>query len=93
MGRFTGPLKYDVIELMTKSYTHLPQEERYQIYAYKKAGFSKAAITEALSRHVSAIKRTLHRKKGKWLSATASSTVRATTPSDKAQVSSLSASP
>jgi IS30 family transposase len=49
---------------MGKSYTHVTQEERYQIYAYKKAGFSKIQIAEMLSRHVSTIKRELGRNKG-----------------------------
>ncbi|MBE0472210.1 MAG: IS30 family transposase [Methyloprofundus sp.] len=49
---------------MGKSYTHVTQEERYQIYAYKKAGFSKIRIAEMLSRHVSTIKREFGRNKG-----------------------------
>lgn len=42
----------------------LPQEERYQIYAYKKAGFSNAIVAEELDCHVSTIKRELSRNKG-----------------------------
>jgi len=49
---------------MTKHYTHLTQEERYQIHAYKKAGFSPAAIALDLSRHVSTINRELARNTG-----------------------------
>lgn len=49
---------------MGTSYIHLTQEERYQIYAYKKAGFSNTAIAEMISRHVSTIKRELCRNKG-----------------------------
>jgi len=49
---------------MTKSYTHLTQEERYQIYAYKKAGYKNAEIAQMLGRHVSTIKRELQRNTG-----------------------------
>ena len=49
---------------MTKHYTHLTQEERYQIHAYKKAGFSPAAIALELNRHVSTIHRELARNTG-----------------------------
>lgn len=49
---------------MRKSFTHLTQEERYQIYAYKKAGYSNKYIAEALSRHVSTIKREASRNSG-----------------------------
>lgn len=49
---------------MTKHYTHLTQEERYQIQAYKKAGFSPAAIAFDLNRHVSTINRELARNTG-----------------------------
>ena len=38
---------------MTKRYIHLTQDERYQIHAFKKAGFSPAAIALELNRHVS----------------------------------------
>jgi len=37
---------------MTKSYTHLTQEERYYIQAYKKAGFSNIFIADELDRDV-----------------------------------------
>ena len=49
---------------MKKSYTHLTQEERYQIYAYKKAGYGNAEIALMLDRHVSTIKRELRRNTG-----------------------------
>lgn len=49
---------------MTKSYTHLTQDERYQIHAYKKAGFSPSAIALDLNRHVSTINRELSRNTG-----------------------------
>jgi IS30 family transposase len=49
---------------MKKSYTYVTQEERYQIYAYKKARFSNIQIAEMLARHVSTIKRELGRNKG-----------------------------
>ena len=49
---------------MRKYYTHLTQEERYQIYAYKKAGFPNPLIAQELDRHVSTIKRELFRNKG-----------------------------
>jgi len=49
---------------MRKHYTHLTQEERYQIHAYKKAGFSNALIAQELGRHVSTIKRELSRNTG-----------------------------
>lgn len=49
---------------MTKSYTHLTQEERYQIYAYKKAEFTNREIAQELGRNVSTIKRELSRNRG-----------------------------
>jgi IS30 family transposase len=49
---------------MGKSYTHVTQEERCQIYTYKKAGFSKIRIAAMLSRHVSTIKLEIGRNKG-----------------------------
>jgi IS30 family transposase len=49
---------------MTKPYTQLTQEERYQIYAYKKANFSNIEIAMELGRHVSTIKRELSRNAG-----------------------------
>lgn len=49
---------------MRKHYTHLTQEERYQIYAYKKAGFSNVLIAQEVDRHVSTINRELSRNTG-----------------------------
>lgn len=49
---------------MTKPYTHLSQEERYQIWSDKKAGFSPAKIARDLDRHVSTIRRELARNSG-----------------------------
>ena len=49
---------------MKKPYTHLTQEERYQIYAYKKAGFPNVLIAQELDRDVSTIKRELSRNEG-----------------------------
>jgi len=49
---------------MNQHYTHLTQEERYQIYAYKKAGFTYQAIADELERHISTIKRELKRNQG-----------------------------
>jgi IS30 family transposase len=49
---------------MTKLYTHLTQEERYQIHAYKKAEFTNTYIAKELGRHVSMIKRELSRNTG-----------------------------
>ena len=49
---------------MTKSYSHLTQEERYHIQAYKKAGFSNIFIADELDRDVSTIKRELARNAG-----------------------------
>lgn len=49
---------------MTKLYTHLTQDERYQIFAYKKAEFSNSYIAKELSRNVSTIKRELARNSG-----------------------------
>ena len=49
---------------MRKLYTHLAQDERYQIYAYKKAGYSHTEIAKLMGRHVSTIKRELQRNTG-----------------------------
>ena len=64
VSTLTGRLKPNVRKLMRKSYTHLTQEERYQIYAYKMAGYSNTDIAEILGRHVSAIRREIHRNTG-----------------------------
>jgi IS30 family transposase len=49
---------------MRKHYTQLTQDERYQIYAYKKAGFSNDIIAQELDCHVSTIKWERPRNKG-----------------------------
>ena len=64
VSTLTGRLKHNVRQLMTKLYTHLTQEERYQIHAYKKAEFSNSFIANDLGRHVSTIKRELARNTG-----------------------------
>jgi IS30 family transposase len=50
---------------MTKFYTQLTQEERYQIHAYMKAGYGNGEIAQMLDRHVSTIRRELNRNTGK----------------------------
>jgi IS30 family transposase len=47
------------------NYTHLTQEERYQIYALKKAGVKASKIAEVLERSGSTISRELSRNWGK----------------------------
>ena len=47
------------------NYTHLTQEERYQIYALKKAGVKPGKIAEVLERSCSTISRELTRNRGK----------------------------
>ena len=47
-----------------KGYTQLTQEERYQIYALKKAGHSQQEIAKTLCRSPSTISRELRRNKG-----------------------------
>jgi IS30 family transposase len=47
------------------NYTHLTQEERYQIYALKKAGVKASKIAEVLERSGSTISRELSRNQGK----------------------------
>ena len=49
---------------MNQRYTHLTIDERYQIKAYKKAGFSNRKIALDLGRHVSTINRELRRNQG-----------------------------
>ena len=46
------------------NYTHITQEERYQIYALKKAGFSQSKISETIGRSPSTISRELKRNQG-----------------------------
>ena len=45
-------------------YIQITQEERYHIYAYKKAGFCPAEIAKMLRRHKGSIYRELNRNKG-----------------------------
>jgi len=49
---------------MNQHYTHLTIDERYQIKAYKKAGYSNREIATDLGRHVSTINRELRRNQG-----------------------------
>jgi len=46
------------------NYTHLAQEERYQIYALKKAGHKQSEIANVLERSESTISRELARNCG-----------------------------
>lgn len=46
------------------NYTHITQEERYQIYALKKAGMNQTKIAEILGRSASTISRELRRNRG-----------------------------
>ncbi len=46
-------------------YTHLTQDERYQIYILKKAGHNQNAIASLMNRDKSAISRELARNKGR----------------------------
>lgn len=46
------------------NYTQLTEEERYQIYAYMKAGYSQEEIAAELGRHASTISRELNRNRG-----------------------------
>ena len=48
----------------TRSYQQLTQEQRYQIYAFKKAGWSQHATAEELQVHKSTISRELKRNRG-----------------------------
>jgi len=47
------------------NYTHLTREERYQIYALKKAGHNLTEIANVLERHPSTICRELRRNRGR----------------------------
>jgi IS30 family transposase len=46
------------------NYTHLAYEERYQIYALKKAGHDQKSIAKVLGRHPATISRELGRNSG-----------------------------
>jgi IS30 family transposase len=50
---------------MGKRYTQLTQEQRYQIYAFKKAGFNQTEIAKEIGVHKSTVSRELRRNKGK----------------------------
>ena len=47
-----------------KNYTQLTQEQRYQIYAFKKAGFSQSIMAQELKVHKSTVSRELKRNSG-----------------------------
>ncbi|MBL1276698.1 MAG: helix-turn-helix domain-containing protein [Ectothiorhodospiraceae bacterium] len=49
---------------MKKPYTQLTQEERYQIYAFKKEKFANKFIAQEVGRDVNTIRRELSRNKG-----------------------------
>ncbi len=46
-------------------YTQLTQEQGYQIYAFKKAGFSQAAIAHETGIHKHTVSREIRRNRGK----------------------------
>jgi len=46
------------------NYTHLTQDERYQIYILLKAGHTQIDIAQLMQRHPSTISRELHRNHG-----------------------------
>jgi len=46
------------------SHKHLTQDQRYQIYAFKKAGFKQNKIAEEIGVSASTISRELNRNKG-----------------------------
>jgi IS30 family transposase len=52
------------VEIAKMNYTHLTQEERYQIYALKKAGHKQSEIANVLERSESTISRELARNCG-----------------------------
>jgi IS30 family transposase len=52
------------VEIAKMNYTHLTQEERYQIYALKKAGHTQIEIANVLERNESTISRELSRNCG-----------------------------
>ena len=53
------------VEITQMNYTHITQEERYQIYALKKAGHKQNEIAEVLERSESTISRELSRNCGR----------------------------
>jgi FixJ family two-component response regulator len=64
-GSLTVRPKTNMRPLMNKRYTHLNQEERYQIWSEKKVGIPNKVIAQDLGRHLSTIKRKLVRNKGR----------------------------
>jgi IS30 family transposase len=52
------------VEITQMNYIHLTREERYQIYALKKAGHKQSEIAELLERSKSTISRELARNRG-----------------------------
>jgi IS30 family transposase len=52
------------VEIAEMNYTHLTREERYQIYALKKAGHTQVEIAQVLARNPSTISRELARNRG-----------------------------
>ena len=53
------------VEIAKMNYTHLTREERYQIYALKKAGLKQSEIAKVLERCPSTISRELRRNCGR----------------------------
>lgn len=53
------------VEIAEMNYTHLTREERYQIYALKKAGHKSREIANVLERSESTISRELARNRGR----------------------------
>lgn len=45
-------------------YTHLTEEERYQIYDLKREGYNQAQIAAQIGRSASTLSRELHRNAG-----------------------------
>ncbi len=48
-----------------RSYTQLTQEQRYQIYAFLKAGFSQSTIAFEINVHKASVSREIRRNLGK----------------------------
>ena len=53
------------VEITQMNYTHITREERYQIYALKKAGLKQYEIAKVLKRNESTISRELSRNCGR----------------------------
>ena len=47
-----------------KHYTQLTQEQRYQIYAYMKAGYKQTEVADFIGVHKSTVSRELRRNSG-----------------------------